>query len=35
MTKPNSTFNRFFENTKDYWDTGTEVPAGEIIHNST
>ena len=32
---PNSTFNHFIENTKDDWDTGTEVPEGELIQNST
>ena len=28
-------FQFFIERKKDYWDTETEVPAPELIHNST
>ena len=31
---PNSTFNRFIERTKDNWDTETEFPSEELIHNA-
>ena len=32
---PNSAFDSFIDLEKDYWYTWTEVPAPEIIHNST
>ena len=35
LSGPNSTFNIFIESTKDDLDTGTEVPAGELIQNTT
>ena len=31
----NSTFNSFFESNVDDQDTGTEVLAGDLIHNAT
>ena len=35
LSGPNSTLNRFIENTNDYWDTGIEVLARELIQNTT
>ena len=35
MSGPNSNFNIFIERYKDYWESGTEVPTGEIIQNGT
>ena len=35
LSETNSTFNSFIERTKDYWDTVTEDPARELIHNAT
>ena len=35
LSYPNPTFNRFIESTEDNWDTGTEVPTGELINNAT
>ena len=35
LSGTNSISNIFIERTKDGWDTGTEVPAVELIHNDT
>ena len=35
LSGPNSTFNNFIWSTKDDWDTGREVTAGELIQNDT
>ena len=35
MSGPNSTLNGFIEVKNYYWDTGTEVPATDLISNCT
>ena len=35
LTREKSTLNIFIESTKNDWDTGTEVPEGELDKNST